>query len=74
MPPSDSDVLGPTVVEQLGPKTDGLSPGLVGIALALTIERSFPGSSSGGLLLTAVVIGSVVSDLLSLAVKPEEQA
>jgi len=52
----------------------GLSPGLVGIALALTIERSFPGGSSGGLLLAAVVIGSIVSDLLSLAVSPEEQA
>jgi hypothetical protein len=52
----------------------GLSPGLVGIALALTIERSFPGNSAGGLLLAAVVIGSVVSDLLALVVKPEEHA
>jgi hypothetical protein len=52
----------------------GLSPGLAGIALALTIERSFPGSSSGGVLLAAVVIGSVVSDLLSLVVNPEQHA
>jgi hypothetical protein len=52
----------------------GLSPGLVGIALALTIERSFPGSAAGGRLLAAVVIGSVVSDLLSLVVQSEEHA
>jgi hypothetical protein len=52
----------------------GLSPGLVGIALALTIERSLPASAAGGLLLAAVVIGSVVSDLLSLVIQPEEHA
>jgi len=52
----------------------GLSPGLVGIALALTIERAFPGSSSGGMLLAAVVIGSFVSDLLSLVITPGEHA
>jgi hypothetical protein len=52
----------------------GLSPGLVGIALALTIERAFPGTSAGGILLAAVVIGSFVSDLLSLAVTPGEYA
>jgi len=52
----------------------GVAPGLVGIALALTIERAFPGSTTGGLLLAGVVIGSVVSDLLSLAITPGEHA
>jgi hypothetical protein len=52
----------------------GMSPGLVGIAIALTIERSFPGARSGALLLAAVVIGSIVADLLSLVIKPEEPA
>jgi len=52
----------------------GVAPGLVGIALALTIERAFPGSTTWGLLLAGVVIGSVVSDLLSLAITPGEHA
>jgi hypothetical protein len=50
-----------------------LSPGLVVIALALAAEQVI-GGTAGQLLLAAVVAGAAASDLLSLAVNPEEQA
>jgi hypothetical protein len=49
-----------------------IAPGLVGIALALTVDRFFPGRAASTLLLSAVVAGSMLSDVLSLSIEPEE--
>jgi hypothetical protein len=49
-----------------------IAPGLVGIALALTVDRFFPGTGASTLLISAVVVGSMVSDVLSLTIEPGE--
>ena len=48
-----------------------LSPGVIGIAFALNAVRVWP-DEAGRIILSAVVFGSIGSELLSLFVHPRE--
>jgi hypothetical protein len=50
-----------------------LSPGVIGIAFALNALRVWP-DGTGTLLLSAVVFGSIASELLALVVHPREES
>jgi Kef-type K+ transport system membrane component KefB len=62
------------VAKLSGPSNLGvylLSPGVIGVAFALNVVRVWP-DETGGVLLSAVVFGSIGSELLSLVVHPRE--
>jgi hypothetical protein len=51
-----------------------VSPGIVGVAIALNVHHLFPGEDAHRTLLSIVVVSTVVSDVMALFVAPEEAA